>query len=364
MNQTIFNNSIFKSVAFISLLLTLPVSSICQENFADPLTQLTLNTKLISEHKIKSLVIYADFSEDDIEDESNPYMMSGKVKEIEFDETGNIVYQIFADENGYEPFVTYGRGSYFEYSSYDDTQKLIYFYTENRLMIRSESRIYDAKGNHIASEFGDGSKLLFRQEYTWSDGKMIDSKVSASADSTNMPVTSYDDLGRPTKYVSNNLTLTFTRLDYTDSSQTVIQTYRSDKLASTQTFIFLKSNGKILHSILKNPEGELMTEKKARFDEKGNITYYYLNDLTRRYHGDQKYPASTLEIKNFYDYRGLLVKRLFYSSREDVGSKILIKIERFVYDSDTLPLKLKPGSLKYSETTEDSYEIEPEQEKE
>lgn len=363
MNRPSFNTSIFKPVVFISLLLALPVRSICQENFADPMTQLALDTKLISKHKIRSLIVYADFNEDGIGAESHPYVMSGKVKEIEFDENGNTAYQIFADENGYEPFVTYGRDSYVEYSSYDDTQKLIYFYTENRLMIRSESRIYDAKGNHIASEFGDGSKLLFRQEHTWAAGKMIDTKVTASADSTNVPVTSYDDLGRPVKYVSNNLMLTFSRLDFADSSQTIIQTFRSDKLTSTQTFVFLKSNGNILHYINENQEGELITEKKARFDEKGNITYYYLNDLTRRYHGDQKYPASALDITNIYDSRGLLVKRLFYKSREDAGSKILFKIERFIYDTDLLPLKLKPGSLKYIETNEDSYELAPEQER-
>lgn len=359
-----YTHFIFTLTAFIFLSVIFPTKSISQENFVDPLRQLALNKELIAQHTIRSLIIYADFNEDGIGDESAPYTLSGKVKEIELDEKGNITYQIFSDENGYDPFLSYGRGSYFEYYTYNENQNIIQFYSENRIAIHSEKRTYDSKGNITVLEFSRGADLILKEEYVWEGGKMIGAKVIASKDSTSKSINTYDEFGRPVKHVSRYFTLTYSRLDYKDSSQTVLQTFKEDILSSTQTFVFRKSDGKILRHTIRNQDDELISEKKARFDEKGNITYYYLNDLTKRYHGDQKYPASEIDITNVYDNRGLLVKRLFCKSREDVGSKILFKIERFVYDTDPLPLKLKPGSLQYIETNEDSYELEPEQERE
>ncbi len=328
-----------------------------RENYADPLHQFIPEKKLLAKFKIRSLVIYADISEQGVD--KSLYVLSGKISEMEFDENGNLTYVLTERENSYSPFITYGNGCEITRYSYDYAQRLIMFYIENGTFQTTESMTYDTDGNLISLEIMRGKTIQMKEEYVWEKGKMIESKMTVSNEVNSATVNEYDESGRQVKRISDNRTLTCSRIFYKDSTETIFEFFTSDTLHTTQTYVTLTGINKLSHYTRRNHLGQIQTESKARYDEHGNLTYYYSHEINLSYPGAESYPPSIYNISNEYDDRGLIVKRLFYYSSEGVRKDVLIKVERMFYDSQQLLNKLEKGTISKSDdepTTESPVE--------
>ena len=84
--------------------------------------------------------------------------------------------------------------------------------------------------------------------------------------------------------------------------------------------------------------GKVDITMKTSLDQNGNATHYYLDS-------DKPISPQSIRIQNFYDEKNLLIERLFFYTKEDVGREALLKLERYFYSSDPLTCKMKEGAL-------------------
>ncbi|NOQ75983.1 MAG: hypothetical protein GQ574_28510 [Crocinitomix sp.] len=81
---------------------------------------------------------------------------------------------------------------------------------------------------------------------------------------------------------------------------------------------------------------------RVHYDKYGNATsYHYGEGKIKSGNG-----AVSIQIKNEYDKRKLLVSRYYYTSKTR-GDKVLSRIERFVYDKKPLVFSFKKGDLNF-----------------
>lgn len=300
-----------------------------------------MNKQLIQENKIRSLTIFAEFNENGIEKRGGE---GGKLAEIAFDERGNQIYKLTSSNHGNLPFIWYGRGSFIEIDSFDMNNQNIWNYKENIHDSRQEIMNYGVDGNLSQRIWIIDDKKLAQYDFKWENGKMIKGSASYRNETNTDVINEFDNEGRIIKHQTGNWVQTSAYEDFGDSLKTTRTSFRADTLYSTETYFTQNKNGQISYYTKKNHRNELEIEQKIQFDEMGNATYYYTNDLNNKY-GSEVYPPTSYKIENTYNDKNLLIKRKFYYSREDVGSNMLTKIEHYSYSKDKLPFRMKKGSL-------------------
>lgn len=312
-----------------------------QINFSKSLDSY-LNNESIKKNNIQSLVIYAEFNENGINKRGS---YGGKLAEFEFDNNGCIIYKLISNNHGNLPFIEYGRGSLLEINEYDKNNQMISNYIENNRKSMSEMNSYDTKGKKNSVEYINNNDTIMKIAFKWEKNKMIEAKLMYINEANKNRVNLYDDKGRILKTSSGNWSTNYEYKQKRDTLITTISTYSSDTLFNTQTHSALLKYNRIIHYVKKDYSENMVIEMNAELDAHGNAAYYYVNDLTDIYRNNEAYPPSHYKIKNVYDKRNLLTKRMYYYSLEDVGKNKLIKIEQYFYDSDKLSFKIIKGSL-------------------
>jgi hypothetical protein len=312
------------------------------------------NSQKMMENHFRSVTIYADFAENDIR---KGVSFGGKIAELEFDERGNQIYLLTGKNHSDLPIIGFGKGDRIHIDSFDVKNNRISSYTENQYYSTEGICKYDKNGNVISEEFKSNNELIIKTTFTWSDGKMIQAKNSFSNDANKDGKNEYDTERRILKHSSANFRMEYTYQSQGDTLITKRVTYRADTLLSTEVFSTLNNTNRLTQYTRRDHKNKLALEMKANYDVHGNATSYYLNDLTERYDGE-KYPPKSLTIENVYNDKGLLVKRLYYDHREHEKTAILIKIERYFYETNSLPFKIKKGGLMYYENEYMDYDGE------
>ena len=309
-------------------------------NLKEPLGPF-MSPTVIQTHKIKSLIVFAELSEDGTIGED---VISGKTLEMEFNSSGNLIYRITSDNGGNGNFIYYGRGSFIVLNTYDDANNLVLVYSENEHQFRKELMTYNSAGNLTSMQFIISQDTLYKIEFEWMQGKMYKSEIVSRSELNKSMILQYDELGR---IIQSRNSKRSNKWQYEQKGDTLITTlivYKSDTLSHTEKYETMLKFNRVISYILTDHSGKVVSEMKAAFDDKGNATYYYLDS-------DKRYPPYTYTIQNYYDTRNLLTKRKFYYSREDVGNNLVVKIERYIWDVDPLSFKMKEGSLQEAEPT-------------
>ena len=301
------------------------------------------NQQAIQEAGIRSVFILADLNEHGIN--QSEHTLSGKTRELEFDTLGMPVYSVRVTHPEYYPFITYGKGTELELMSFNSDGQPIEYYAESEYSAYGTTSAYNKKGRLSEVQSFSGDVLIMQEAFHWKGKRMVNYSL-VDADSLNKKnKKEYDDQGRLLLFQSDKYII---RNSYTDSGEhTTVYTenYNDDSLLGSSEKTWMQSGNQIVRYIEKDHLGDTVVRMHAEYDDRGNITNFFWHDLTDTYHGDQTYPPMTLRIENSYTTTGLLSKRRFYFSREDVGENILTRIERFVYDEDPLPYKIEKGSL-------------------
>ncbi|MFT6503488.1 MAG: hypothetical protein ACJASQ_003625 [Crocinitomicaceae bacterium] len=340
----------------IAIFVLLTLNSIGQVELRKPLTQFRSNNELIKKHNIKSLTVFADLSERDLEKKPGE---SGKLMEMEFDSNGNQIYKLISNNHGNAPFLTYGRGSEILINSYNESNLMILSHSEDYKQKSVASMEYDEKENLTSLEIKFHKEVISRRKFVWSNGKMVKSELVFANDLNKGRKVEYDEKGR---IIEDNFPNSKIKFDYGESEDTLYTTrytYRFDTLVSTSKYASLvKVDNQVTHYQKKNHLNQLQIEMKAEYDAFGNTTFYYYNNLKviSGHEGpDNTDPPITYVIKNVYDNSGLLIKRMFNYTMEGVRKDVLVKIERYFYDTDPLVFKYNKGDIRDREIEMENY---------
>lgn len=326
------------------------LSAFGQVDVNAPLENCHIDNKLIVKHGIRSLSVYSEMDEREIDGKSTD---SGKLREYEFDENGNVIYKLTASNGGNVPFLFYDKGSRPEYSRYDERGLLVYRCIENLREFTELMYEYD-KDEYLTMEqfilkgggYGDWN---YKRTFEWIDGKMV---KSVDVNDSEMPGSRivYDENGRCAEIAYAHSKTTY---DYHKLGDTLITTrtdYTDDTLVSTLRFShILNDKDRVVYNSKKNSQGELLNELIVKYDDFGNITNYQYQESTKEYSEsgevNEFFLTNEVEINNKYDERGFLVKQLFYGSDTYRPEKRLVQVNHFCYETFPLVFKFEKGAI-------------------
>lgn len=325
-----------KQFSFFLILSCIVLSVNGQMNLSAPLDHFSL-PKSIKKHKVKSLVIFMEMNKRDI---SRQGSVTGKLEEVSFNAQGLMSYRLRSDNRGNPPFIAYGKGCYFEIKEFSEKKNLLHLYMEDFREVRQELMTYDTKSHLTNVKYLQGIDTAVSLGFTWLKGEMIKSELLYGNESNKDWVREYDNNGRIKKTVSGNRRTEFTYESSKDSLWTTQKTFRADTLYTLEKYTTWVKYDRVTFWEKKGANDALISHLKVGYDKYGNATSYYLYEPNNRYRG-----TVNMTIKNFYDKRKLLVKRLYYSVKSPKAERELTKIERFVFDTVPLVYQFEKGGM-------------------
>lgn len=334
-------NLLYRNSFWSIILLFLSVSSYGQINYSKSL-EVYLDPKIISENQIRSLIVYAELSERSILD---GIIYPGKLLEFEFDSSGFQTYLLSPLGLTSGSFITYGRGSCIQLNRYDQNHNLTFRYYEN--YIRSSEDLYEYDANNRKTKQVSIFEIdtVIQAGFEWEKNKLIKVRNLNKNETDKNRISIYDEKGRVTEVVNGTVLRKYQYTQNDDTLKTLITTFSSDTLVYTEQFNTLIKFNRITSYSKRDHSEKPIIEMNAQIDKNGNATYYYLNEFSENHYDDEKTPATIYNIRNIYNEKNLLIKRMYFSSKEDLGNSSLIKIERYFYDTDVLPFKFTMGSI-------------------
>lgn len=299
----------------------------------------------IKKGHIQSLVVYAEINEDGIgkfggvSDDIGG--ANGKILEFEFDSNGNISYKRMLDDAKGDPFITFGCDNRLEYYNFDDRGELRYLYRENEDRIYQLSNEFDSNGDLVQSVAVVDDHITSNNFFKWHDGKMIEYIDLQVKDESNDFEWFFDDSGRAILLKYDDTRFSYEYEQIGDTVKTTETTKDSVGTNSIERYAYLEELEQHFTSYTYIYEGKLEVDMKVKYDAFGNaISYDLINHKENRL-GRGEILEVHYRIENVYDERELLVFRKFYSTEEDEEAEILVRIERYIYDSGPLVFKFE-----------------------
>jgi hypothetical protein len=330
------NLKIRNQIFFGILLLSFGSYTYSQINVFEPLEHYT-DPSVIQKNNIKSLIVTAEMKKSDNDDTVVEF---GNVCELEYNKAGYPAYKISYDIENNFPFVYYEPRWIFLLFKYDQNNRLISRYIENKERSLTEVKAYNFQGNLSSLQYIVGKDTAYKIVFEWLGNKMVKATIENADILNSNRIDKYDQQGRITESKSNERLVNVKYEQKMETLITTTSTYISDTLFSTQIQKTLLKNNLTISYVKMDHVGKLAIEMNATFDKNRNATYYYLNYVDR-------YPLFSYTIQNFYDNRNLLSERKFYLSMgtEPDIFKIGPKIEHYFFNSDTLSRKLTEGTF-------------------
>lgn len=341
--------------------LILSFSSLSQENGESPMDRCEFNTNSIEEHKIRSVLVFAELGIDGNFEEG---ILSGKAREYEFDSKGNVIYQVRSYNDGFYPFAEFGRGSKIEYSRYNEQNLRTFYCQENYRSISEFFSEFDSDGNLVSTEnlveasYGSHHN---KRSFKWKNGKMVKSELLIPSKEEELYYNSkYDKEGRCLEVVSANYK---TISAHSEVGDTLIEKhvfYRADTIMRSYIQKRLKQfPEQYIHYEQRDYKGKLISQLSLKLDSYGNFTENYSFEY-EKVHDElgvsEVERTNSIKIENSYDERGLLVKQTFYRINDSTSKKELIKVYRYIYETTPLKVKFEKGELRRREIeTHESY---------
>jgi len=313
-----------------------------QLNIALSLPEPELDRKLLKRQNIKALYVFETIV--DMELGSQQSLVSGKARELEFDDQGNTIYAV----NLYGALSSIAQSSgpvSFTLFKYDQNNQEISKYSEGIKSYETELTAYDKKGNIELKTYYEQGSFLCETANTWEKGTIVLQKTRTQNGIPDNRIREFDCKGRVI-LVQNGDNKTI--LKYKDhGDKTIIKTTRlaGDTIQSSSTYITSTEFDKNLFTQTRDAKGNTLSETKATYDKYGNITSYSFFSNYSNKPDSLTTPPCTLRIVNQYSKRELLTKRTVYLSTEDISNDILLQIRHYIYDTDPLQSKLPKGSV-------------------
>ena len=301
-------------------------------------------SEAIKKNQVQSLVVYAEINEDGIENyggSSNDIGgANGKILEFEFDSNGNISYKRMLDDSKGYPFISFGSDNRIEFYTFDKQGRFRYLYRENKEEIYQLTQEYDSNGNLVQSIGSIDGQVTSNQHFEWRKGKMIKFTDLKKKDEDDNSELFFDDQGRFTQFKDRDFQILLDYQQVGDTIKTRETIKDSTGINSIETHAYLEQFKDHLTSYtFTNEKGEVEIDMKVSNDDFGNATSY---DLINR-KNNRRRPNEIVEIhyriENTYDHRELLVSRKFYAIKKDSETENLVRIERYIYDSEPLIFK-------------------------
>ncbi|MFT5821905.1 MAG: hypothetical protein ACI8ZM_003161 [Crocinitomix sp.] len=331
---------IFEKKVLLVFSFFLAFASFSQVDYKKPLDAYFI-PKSIKKNKIKSLVIYLEMNKDDITENGS---ITGKLQEIEFSSQGLTSYRLRSDNRGAPPFIAYGKGSYFEEKNYDEKGRLIHHFMEDYQITQQEVMTYDVKGNRSSLVHLGKKDTLASIGFIWEKGqlvkwKTIDHDTASRAENQDLADwdQKFDSQGRIIETTYEGIRIVHSYEILNDSLFTTMKVYHLGALASEEKYTTWIKYNLVTSWDKLDEKGNMKASMRVKYDIYGNATNYYYNEGR----------AVSIQIKNEYDKRKLLVSRYFYTSKRG-KEKVLSRIERLVYDKKPLVYRFKRGDLNTS----------------
>lgn len=327
---------------FILIVLIASITStvvLGQKSYESVLHDIQIDSASIRKYKIRSLIVYKDYNEDGVD--QSLHSITLKKKMVDFDTKGNRIWVSRIDDEGTGYMSLANNKLFVEKITRDSLARFIEFHWENSIRKSKVRNEFDEQGRLIRTKTYNDGRLIVDETFEWKKGKMVKATTVFADELNKGAEKSYDEMGRLLKYMNASKTYR-TEFRYTvagNELRTVKRSYRGDTLYMTEEYAVLEPYKFMCKYVRRDHNNTVKVEMKTKWDEKGNLTYYFLKDLTRKYHGNRTYLPLSFNITNTYDSRGLLVKRYFYYSREDVGKNILTNVERYFYDKAPLDMQ-------------------------
>lgn len=329
-----------KYLYLLILILLCSIKLNAQVNLKAPLDQHSLK-KSIKKNNIKSLIIFIEMNKDEISERGS---VSGKLVEIEFSSHGLISYRLRSDNRGNPPFIAYGKGSYFEDKTYDQKGRLIHHFMEDIQGTRQEVMTYNEQGNRVSWIHLGKNDTVVKIGFQWGKGHMVRSNlVYGSAGSPDWKQ-EFDEQGRVAETRINDVRLVYTYETIKDSLFTSVKTYKVTKFIYEEKYTTWTKYNRITSWNKVDASGAINSLMRVVYDRYGNATSYYLNQGNN----SSRNGVVDLQINNEYDKRKLLVSRFYYVKKSQEETRILTKIEHFIYDENRLNYRLNKGGLDLS----------------
>lgn len=292
----------------------------------------------IAKNNIRSVVVFADLFEEE-EGEELLRGMSGKVAEIEFDSRGHKQYKRTVNDLQDLPFLTFGSSDRIDEYYYDDKGIRRYMYRENEEGTYRFVEGPDLEGRLVQVVVLNNDQVESNHHLKWKDGKMIKFEDRGNDIESNAEY-AYDEKGRVRRITHDGYGVSF---DYQQIGDTVffneysvspVDSFLTD--SATYHVDFEHHYTRYIRYIEKEV---LQVDMKVAYDKYGNAKRYDLINLGDRTSTQVKKKEEHYRIDNVYDDRDLLKTRRFYSVES--GSETLVRVERFVYDTNGLDFKIE-----------------------
>ncbi len=327
---------------WIFLLILFSYTSLFSQAILDAPLRCSFKNEPIKKNGIKSLVVFAEINDAGIEKHGG---RSGKILEFEFDSTGYMSYRLSLNKLKKMPFIPSQGNNRFEYFSFNEQGKIQYLHRENENAVYQFIQEFDSNGNLIQYVALDDDDIMSNVHFKWDNGKMIEFVDQSMKDEGDHSKSFYDDLGRVSQFKDVNNQILFEYEQNGDTINTTRIVRGSNGIISIETYAYLEQlEHHLISYSISFEDGEVETKMNVSYDTYGNATKYDLIEgLELRDIGGVI--ETHYRIENIYDVNELLVTRKFYSTQNDSETELMVRVERYIYDSESLIFKFEKCDL-------------------
>lgn len=336
----------------------------------DLFNDISLDSALIKQFGIKSLIVYSDYAEEGLEESS--FSITSKWKEIAFNDHGQPTY--------IRTVPLFGEYAYLGVSS--PTWHFFEYDTRHRTSyIREKTEHADNEEYYTFNDENRKTKIVSLNKgepystttFIWQGDKLIDYKSTMADTAFYSAKNTYGSDGNLKRIEYSTVRIDLETKKLGKNSEQSMKSYRDGKLTSQQTMLMNSPRNRLEYFISIDEKKDTLKEIRAQFDNYQNITFYHSKDFSSRNNYREyspapigpkgtEYPAtknpipppfeSIYEIENIYDTRGLLIKQKYVEVDAQDSTKKLISIQRFIYETSELliqPLPVEEEEYIYTE---------------
>jgi len=329
----------------------------------DLFNEVAFDSTLIKKHRIKSLTVYSDYTQDGLEESS--FSITSKWKEVAFNEEGQPTYVKtiplfgeFAYLGASDP-----KWQFFEYDSY---HRKSYARTKSEKIDNEEFYTFNKDGKKTKIVTLNNGEPYSTTTFQWKNGQLVDYKSTMADTSLFVVKNSFDTHGNLKRIEYNTVKIDFETKLIGDIKEQHMKSYRDDKLTTEQIIRMNTRRNRFEYFLSLDANKDTLKEVTAQFDQHQNITFYHSKDFSSRQNlpeyvdtpgpkgsNTSKSPRvknqipppfeDIYEIENTYDERGLIIKQKYVEiDPKHPEKKKLISIQRFVYERTALLIQPLP----------------------
>lgn len=328
---------------------------------------INLDSTLIKEFGIKSLIVYSDYAEDGLEESS--FSITSKWKEISFNEEGQPTYIRTVPLFGEYAYLGVANPTW-HFFEYDSRHRTSYIRVKSEHSDNEEFYTFNDENRKTKIVSLNKGEPYSTTTFKWQGDILIDYTSTMADSAFNFVKNTYGSDGNLNSIEYSSVRIDIETKTLGEITEQSMKSYRDEKLTSQQTMRTNSPRKRMEYFISLDEKKDTLKEIIAKFDQHHNIIYFHSKDFSNRRNYQEFSPPpmgkpsgqsqnakeysktknpipppfeSIYEIENIYDYRGLLIKQKYVEiDAQNPRKKKLISVQRFVYETDDLLIQPLP----------------------